>query len=54
MKKPKKKSEDLVIIKGIDTGDIWICPICGRKYHLIHRERSDGKILKHGFEEVVE
>jgi len=24
----------------IDTGDIWICPICKKKYRLIHAETT--------------
>jgi len=51
MQKAKKRG---LVIKEVDTGDIWLCPICKRKYHLIHRERSDGKILKHDFEEASE
>ncbi len=42
------------VIKTTDTGDIWKCPICGKNYHLIHRQIIDGKILKHNFEEVIE
>lgn len=46
------------LIKTLDTGDIWICPICKRKYHLLHRLQRDPqtgkeKILKHDFEEVT-
>lgn len=40
------------IIKATDTGDIWLCPICKKKYHLIHRQVIGGKILKHDFEEA--
>jgi len=35
-----------------DTGVVWTCPCCSRKYHLIHRQVGN-KILKHDFEEVV-
>jgi len=52
--KRKESKKEILVIKGIDTGDVWECPICHRRYHLIHRQRSDGKILKHDFEEVVE
>jgi len=41
------------IVKTIDTGDIWECPICHRKYHLLHRVDGDGKIMKHDFEACV-
>lgn len=38
------------------TGDIWICPICGKYYRLIHRARhypnGRTKDLKHDFEEI--
>jgi len=51
--------DEMNIIRVTATGDVWICPICGRKYHLLHRERIDPetggiKVLKHDFEEVVE
>jgi len=28
----------------IDTGDIWVCPTCEKRFRLIHREyeRDDG------------
>lgn len=32
------------------TGDVWICPICNKKYRLIHIEPTQ----KHRFEEVEE
>ena len=32
------------------TGDIWLCPICNKKYRLIHIEPTQ----KHRFEEVEE
>ena len=38
------------VVKEIDSGDIWICPICNKKFHLIHVEPSG----THRFEEVVE
>jgi len=41
------------MINEIDTGEIWICPICGKKYRLIHREYK-GKVYKHKLEEVIE
>lgn len=38
------------LLKEIDTGDIWLCPSCKKKFHLIHVE----PIGTHRFEEVVE
>jgi ParB/RepB/Spo0J family partition protein len=38
------------LLKEIDTGDIWLCPSCKKKFHLIHVEPSG----THRFEEVVE
>lgn len=38
----------------IDTGYIWECPVCDRKYHLIHRVSNVKKKVSHRFEEVVE
>jgi len=35
------------IVKGTDTGDVWECPICHKRYHLIHL--SNGK---HVLEEI--
>lgn len=44
------------IVVSWDTEDIWVCPMCGRKYHLLHRqvERGGKRIrdLKHDFEEI--
>jgi hypothetical protein len=31
--------------KEVDTGQVWSCPICNRKHHLIHVER--GETVKH-------
>lgn len=46
------------VVRAIDTGDIWECPICHRKYHLIHRayikNGKETKVLKHDLEEVIE
>jgi len=42
--------KEIEIVKEIDTGDIWLCPVCNKKFHLIHVEPSG----THRFEEVVE
>ena len=38
------------VIREMDTGDVWICPECNKKFHLIHVEPYG----THRFEEVVE
>lgn len=38
------------LVKEIDTGDIWLCPSCKKKFHLIHVEPS----RTHRFEEMME
>ena len=38
------------LVKEVDTGDIWLCPSCKKKFHLIHVEPSG----THRFEEVIE
>jgi len=38
----------------IDTGYIWTCPVCDKKYRLIHRVTHVKKKIRHVFEEVVE
>lgn len=43
----RKKME---LVKEIDTGDIWLCPSCEKKFHLIHVD----PLGSHRFEEVVE
>jgi hypothetical protein len=35
------------IITVIDTGEIWICPVCGKKLRLLHRESPSGRISHH-------
>lgn len=48
--KPRKpKGPDM-----IDTGYMWTCPVCGKKYHLIHTISQIKKKINHKFEEVVE
>jgi ParB/RepB/Spo0J family partition protein len=47
MDEARKKIE---MMKEVDTGDIWLCPSCKKKFHLIHIEPSG----MHKFEEVVE
>ncbi|MEM3628924.1 MAG: ParB/RepB/Spo0J family partition protein [Candidatus Bathyarchaeia archaeon] len=46
----EKRQKEIEVIKEVDTGDVWICPVCNKKFHLIHVE--PGKA--HRFEEVVE
>jgi len=36
-----------------DTGYIWVCPICNKEYHLIHRVSHVKRKIIHKFEEVV-
>jgi rubrerythrin len=31
--------------KEVDTGDVWLCPICGKKHQLVHVETE--KTVKH-------
>jgi hypothetical protein len=31
--------------KEVDTGDVWLCPICGKKHRLVHVETE--KTVKH-------
>lgn len=38
------------VMKEIDTGDVWVCPECNKKFHLIHVEPQG----THRFEEVIE
>lgn len=45
----KKKEREAKIVET-DTGVIWTCLVCKKKYHLIHIEPTKG----HAFEEVVE
>jgi len=42
--------KEIELVKEIDTGDIWMCPSCKKKFHLLHVEPS----RTHRFEEVVE
>jgi len=42
-----KGMQKIQVVKGIDTGEIWECPVCHRRFRLIHR--SDGK---HELEEL--
>lgn len=35
------------------TGDIWVCPICGQEYRLIHRDPvGRGRKFGHCIEEI--
>lgn len=38
------------VMKETDTGDVWVCPECDKKFHLIHVEPQG----THRFEEVIE
>lgn len=38
------------VTREIDTGDIWICPECNKRFHLIHVEPQG----THRFEEAIE
>jgi len=42
--------KEIELVKEIDTGDIWLCPVCKKKFHLTHVEPSKS----HRFEEVIE
>jgi len=44
------EEREIELVKEIDTGDIWLCPVCKKKYHLTHMKPSG----MHRFEEVVE
>jgi hypothetical protein len=46
----KEMMGKIELVKEIDTGDIWLCPSCKKKFHLIHVEPRG----THRFEEVVE
>lgn len=46
----EEKPSDLEMIKQIDTGVIWTCPICKKKFRLLHIEPTNS----HRFEEVME
>ena len=48
--KEMEEKKEIEIVKEIDTGDIWLCPICNKKFHLTHVEPTK----THRFEEVVE
>ena len=41
---------EIEVVREMDTGDVWICPECNKKFHLIHVEPYG----THRFEEVVE
>lgn len=41
---------EIEVTREMDTGDVWICPECNKKFHLIHVEPYG----THRFEEVVE
>ena len=45
-----EKQQEIEVVKQIDTGDIWICPECNGKFHLIHVE----PYRTHRFEEEIE
>jgi len=38
------------LVREVDTGDIWLCPHCNKKYHLLHVDPTNS----HRFEEVIE
>jgi len=42
--------KEFELIKEIDTGEVWLCPHCNKKYHLLHVD----PVGSHRFEEVVE
>ncbi|MCL0093243.1 ParB/RepB/Spo0J family partition protein [Dehalococcoidia bacterium] len=46
----EERLRKIEVTREIDTGDIWICPECNRKFHLIHVEPQG----THRFEEVIE
>jgi len=46
----EERFEQVDVVKEIDTGDIWICPHCSKKFHLLHIE----PLGSHRFEEVAE
>jgi len=50
MRRIEEDREAIEVVRLTDTGDIWICPICNKKYRLLHVE----PIGTHRFEEVIE
>lgn len=50
IKRIEEMRKEMVLVKEIDTGDIWLCPVCNKKFHLIHVKPTES----HRFEEVVE
>ena len=50
IKKMEEMRKEIELVKEIDTGDIWLCPVCNKKFHLIHVKPTES----HRFEEVVE
>jgi len=36
-----KKIEE--IYASTDTGELWVCPVCGRRFWLLHEESSGGR-----------
>jgi ParB/RepB/Spo0J family partition protein len=44
----RKVEREPKIIAEIDTGEIWLCPICGKEFHLIHCKPTN----THKLEEV--
>lgn len=46
----QERPERVEVVKEIDTGDVWICPECNKKFRLIHMEPRG----THRFEEVIE
>ena len=50
IKKMEEMRREIKLVKEIDTGDIWLCPVCNKKFHLIHVKPTES----HKFEEVVE
>jgi len=46
----QERPERVEVIREIDTGDVWICPECNKRFRLIHVEPHG----THRFEEVIE
>jgi rubrerythrin len=54
--KLKEKEENLLkkktTKKEVDTGQVWVCPICGKKHRLVHVETE--KTVKHALRKPSE
>lgn len=46
----QERPERVEVVKEIDTGDVWVCPECNKKFRLMHVEPHG----THRFEEVIE